>query len=159
MPPFADGSRNRFALGHLLLALPVKNGKFRLLFGGLVEEEFALQRHQRRRRIGRRHEIRQWIAIGQFRLQPRHVELSGHEIDFVMFPFRLVHGRIEFDQGLAGLDHLSVANMDGPHDAGLEWLDDLGTPARNDLAFAEATMSTRPKQAQASAMQNRPTRE
>ena len=59
------------ALGLLLLALPIKNGKFRLLFGGLVEEKLALERHQRRRRIRRRLEIRQWIAIGQCRVQPR----------------------------------------------------------------------------------------
>ena len=70
--------------------------------------------------------------------KPRYVELSGHEIALIMLPLDVIHGLIELDQGLGGLDHLPVADMNGAHDAGLEGLDDLGASARDDLAFRRA---------------------
>ena len=66
----------------------------------------------------------------------------------------LVHGGVELDQRLAGLDRLPVMHMDGANHAGLERLDQLGAAARDDLALREATMSTWPKQAQTSASAN-----
>ena len=64
-----------------------------------------------------------------------------------------LHGGIELDENLAGLDALPVLNVDGAHNAGLERLDDLDAAAGNDLAgrrgddidMAEA----RPEQGQA----------
>src|SRR5262249_37444328 len=40
----------------------------------------------------------------------------------------------ELDQHLPSLNALPVANTDGPHDAGLERLDDFGAPARDDFS-------------------------
>src|SRR5262245_49677125 len=51
-----------------------------------------------------------------------------------MVAFSLVHGRIELDQDLPSLDALPVANMDGPHNTGLERLDDFGAPTRDDFS-------------------------
>ena len=48
--------------------------------------------------------------------------------------FRRVHGRIELDQHVAGLDRLPVLHTDGPHHTGLERLDDLGAAARHDFS-------------------------
>jgi hypothetical protein len=45
-----------------------------------------------------------------------------------------VHGRVELDQNVAGPHGLPVAHVDGVNDTGLEWLDHLGAPARDDLA-------------------------
>ena len=64
-----------------------------------------------------------------------------------------VHGRVEFDQHVARLDLLAVADMDGADDAGLERLDDLGAAARQIWPEAVTTMSTLPKLAQATAKQ------
>ena len=48
--------------------------------------------------------------------------------------FRRVHGRIELDQHVAGLDRLSVLHPNGPHHTCLERLDDLRAAARNDFS-------------------------
>src|SRR5216683_1203544 len=45
-----------------------------------------------------------------------------------------VHRRIELDQHLARLHRVAVMHMDRADDADLEGLDDLGPPARDDLA-------------------------
>jgi hypothetical protein len=47
---------------------------------------------------------------------------------------RRVHGRVEFDQHVAGLDRLPVLHPDRPHDAGLERLHQLGAVARQDFS-------------------------
>ena len=86
-------------------------------------------------RIGGRLEVGQRIvAAGKRRAQPRDVELLGEEIVLQMIAFGRVHGRIELDQHVAGLDRLPVVHMDGAHHPGLERLDDLGAAARHDFA-------------------------
>ena len=73
-----------------------------------------------------------------------------------MVALGLVDGRVELDQHVAGLDALAVLDMDRAHHAGLERLDHLGAPARGrSCRCAVATISTVPRQAQASATQNR----
>ena len=62
-----------------------------------------------------------------------------------------VHRRVELDQHVAGLDRVAVAHVDGAHDPGLERLDHFGAAGGMILPGAVATMSTVPKQAQASA--------
>ena len=52
-----------------------------------------------------------------------------------MFELGVVHGRIELDQNVAGLDALPVTHVDRSHDTSLERLDHLGAAARNDLAL------------------------
>src|SRR5262249_56849838 len=60
---------------------------------------------------------------------PRRDEIAAQ-----MVALGLVHGRIELDQHLAGLDALPIAHMDRAHHSGLERLDDLGAPAGDDLS-------------------------
>ena len=97
---------------------------------------------------------RRVIAGGQRGAQPRDVELLGNEIVAQMIALGGVHGRIELDQDIAGLDALPVLHMDRAHDAGLERLDDLGAAARHDLARRGGDDVDVPEQAQASAAQN-----
>src|SRR5262249_3622870 len=79
--------------------------------------------------------LRYWIVTAaQAGAQAGDVELSRDEIAAQMVAFCLVHGRIELDQHLPSLNALPVANTDGPHDAGLERLDDFGAPARDDFS-------------------------
>ena len=69
--------------------------------------------------------------------------------------FRRVHGRIELDQHVAGLDRLPVLHPNGPHHPGLERLDDLGAAARHDLSGRRRNDVDRaPAEAQTSAAQN-----
>ena len=85
--------------------------------------------------LGRRLELGERIVLsGQGRPQAGDVELSRHQIALQMPELGTAHGRIELDQDVAGLDALTVADMDRTHHAGLERLDDLGAAARNDLA-------------------------
>ena len=124
------------ALGFLLGNLPVDGGKLGILFGGLAEQETAMHLDQRRRRIRRRLERRSRVVLRRQRCtQPGDVELSGDQVAPEMSELRAGHGRIELDQHVARLDGLAVADMDRPHDAGLERLDDLGAAAGNDLAW------------------------
>ena len=44
------------------------------------------------------------------------------------------HGRIEFDEDVARLDALAIADVNGAHDAGLERLYQLDTAAGDDFA-------------------------
>ena len=73
-------------------------------------------------------------SVGQRRLQPRDVELRARSDRFAVPALRVVHGRIELDQHVAGFDRLAVLDVDRAHHAGLERLDDLGAAGRNDLA-------------------------
>ena len=74
------------------------------------------------------------VLSGQGRAQAGDVELSRHQIALQMPELGTAHGRVELDEDVAGLDALTVADMDRAHHAGLERLDDLGAAARNDLA-------------------------
>ena len=77
----------------------------------------------------------QGIGIpAQGRLDPGDIELGADQIVLKMLQLGLIHGGVEFDQNVARLDALAVANMDGPDHAGLERLDDLGTAGGNDLS-------------------------
>ncbi len=129
------GSDNRLQLGLFLLPLAIENGKLGLVLGDRVDEEFALHRDQARRRARRRREAREGIGFVQCRLQPRDIEAGRHEIAGQMPAFRLVDGRVELDEHLAGLHALAVMNMNGAHDAGLERLDQFGATAGDDLAL------------------------
>ena len=62
------------------------------------------------------------------------VKLLGQEVAAQVIAFRGVHGRIELDQHVAGLDRLSVVHPNGAHNPGLERLDDLGAATRHDLS-------------------------
>ena len=67
--------------------------------------------------------------------EPRDVELCRNEISPEMVLFGRGHCRVEFDEALAGFNALSVVNVNGPHDAGIQRLDQLGPAAGNDLAI------------------------
>ena len=81
-----------------------------------------------------------WAANGVPLREPRKPsdpELF-HEITFPagsqMVTIGLVDGRVEFNQYVAGLDLLSIMNMDGTYDPHFKRLDDLGSPGCNDLS-------------------------
>jgi len=50
---------------------------------------------------------------------PHDVELLGQKVVAQVVAFRRVHGRIELDQHVAGLDRLPVLHPDGAHHPGL----------------------------------------
>jgi hypothetical protein len=72
--------------------------------------------------------------LRQCRAQPRDVELGCKEIALLALLVGFRHRRVELDQDVAGLDTLSVANLDGADNARLERLDQLCAPTRHDLA-------------------------
>ena len=92
-------------LGLLLRLLAVERGDLGAVLGHLVEQELTLRRDQRRICVGGRREVgRRIVAAGKCRAQPRDIELLGHEIVVQMIALGRVHGRIELDQHVAGLD-------------------------------------------------------
>src|ERR1700733_10009958 len=87
------------------------------------------------RRALRRVESGEWvIALGERRAEPGNVELGGDEVSLDTVPLSRRHRRIEFDQAFAGAYLLAVMDKDGPHDAGFQRLDQLGSAAGNDLS-------------------------
>jgi hypothetical protein len=101
----------------------------------LVEQELTLGPQQCRVCIvGRREVGKRIVPGGERRAQPRAVELLGEKIAAKVIAVRRVHGRIELDQHVAGLDRLSVLHPNGAHNPGLERLDGLGAAARHDLS-------------------------
>ena len=130
-----DGGRDRGLLGFLLRLLTGECGDLGAVLGHLVKQELALGADQCRVCIGGRREVGGRIfSVGERRAQPGNVELFGEEVIAQAIAFRRVHGRIELDQHVAGLDRLPVLNTNGPHHTGLERLDDLGAAARHDFS-------------------------
>ncbi len=132
---FVDRRLDGFVFGLFLPALMLEDGELVLLLGHLPEEKLTLNRQLRRRRFGRGGEVRQGIAVGQFRLESRHIKLRRHKIALIMPPLGVVHGRIELNKRIASFYRLSVMDMDSTHDAGLERLNHLGMSARNDFSL------------------------
>jgi len=141
-------------LGPALCPLLIEGGELGALLAGLVEQQFALGRQQPHRRAVGRIKGGERIAIGERRVQSRDVELCGDEVALQMAQFGVVDCRVELDQHVACLDRLPVADMDGANDRGLERLHILLRPLGMILPCAEATVSTLPRLAQASAAQN-----
>ena len=73
-------------------------------------------------------------SAAQGSTQPGGTELRRGEVAAQVIALRLVHGRIKFDEYFAGVDALSIADMDRSHDPGLERLDHFGAPARDDFS-------------------------
>jgi hypothetical protein len=95
------------------------------------------------------------VTASQGGPQAGDIELRRGKVAAQMVSFGLIHGRVELDQDLPGLDTLPIAHMDGPHYAGLEGLEHL-RPLGIIFPGAEAMMSTLPRNAQAKARQNSP---
>src|SRR5215472_17319780 len=130
-----DGGGGCGLLGLLLRLLTVERAELGAVLGHLVQQELTMGAQQRRVGIGGRREVgKRIVPGGQRRAQPRPVELLGEEVAAQVIAFRGVHGRIELDQHVAGLDRLSVLHPNGSHNPGLERLDDLGAAARHDLS-------------------------
>ena len=110
----------------LFRALPLQNQKLGALLADLVDEEFALHGDEICRRVRRRLEIFERVAGLQFRLQSRNIQLGGGEIALGVSKVRIVQGLIELNQNLAGLDLLTILDIDRAHHAGLERLNNLG---------------------------------
>ena len=126
---------DRALLGFLLRLLPGERGDLGAVLGHLVEQQLALGTDQCLVRARRRREFgRRIISAGERRTQPCDIELLGEKVIVQVITFRRIHGRIELDQHVAGLDRLSVLHPNGPHHACLERLDDLGAAARNDFS-------------------------
>src|SRR6266436_2749736 len=130
-----DGYRCRGLLGFLLRLLTEERGDLGAMLGHLVLQELTLGSDQFRICIGRRREIsRGIIPAGKRGAQPRDVEPLGEEVVAQVIAFRLVDGRIELDQDVAGVDRLPILYPYGAHDPGLERLDDLDPTARQDFS-------------------------
>ena len=68
------------------------------------------------------------------RLQARDIKLLSGQFFLQAITLGFTNGRIDLDQGIPGLDGLSVLDMDSPDDAGFERLHDLRMAGRDDLA-------------------------
>jgi hypothetical protein len=130
-----DGGRRRGVLGFLLRLLTAECGDLGAVLGHLVEQELTLGAQQCRVCFGGRREVGERIVPGgERRAQPRDVELLGEEVAAQVIAFRGVHGWIELDQHVAGLDRLPILYPNGAHHPGLERLDELGAAARHDFS-------------------------
>ena len=106
------------------------------LLGGLIDQQLALIGDQRRVRISRRVEFGYRVArTAQPGAEPGNVGLGGDEVAVQMLLFGAVHGRVELDQEIAGVDMLAVDHMDRPDNAGVERLDNLAAAAGHDLTL------------------------
>ena len=128
-----DARRSGRPLRFLLALLAFDLGELGILFGALADQELTMHLDLRGACALRRPEGGKRILCER-RTQPRDVELGRDEIALLAFAVGFRHGRIEFDQNVAGLYALPVADVDGANNARLERLDQLGAPARHDLA-------------------------
>ena len=113
-----NGGRGRGLLGFLLRLLTGECSELGAVLGHLVEQKLTLGAEQCRICTGGRREVGHGIVpSGECRAQPRDVELLGEEVVAQVVAFSRVHGRIELDQHIAGLDRLSVLHPNGPHHA------------------------------------------
>ena len=130
-----DGRPGGGVFGLLLRLLPRQGCDLGAMLGDLVLQQLTLGADQYGIGARGRDEVRRMVVTDRKRrAQPRGVELLGEQIILEVVAFGGVDGRIELDQDVAGLNRLPVLHPDGADHAGFERLDDLGTPARHDLA-------------------------
>ena len=126
-----DGCEFGFFLG----PLPVQRRDFRAMLRNLGDQELSRLGDEGRIGIGRRTEGRERIiGIGQRGAQASGIQLCGKQVALQVIDFALEDGRIKLDQYIAGIDVLTIRNVNGTNYAGLERLDDLAVAGRNDLA-------------------------
>src|SRR5215831_19108441 len=127
-----DSGRDRGLLGFFLRLLTGKCRDFGAVLGHLVEQKLTLRADQCRVCVGGWREVGgRIISAVQCRMQSGNIELLGEKVIVKVIAFRRIHGRIELDEHIACLDRLLVLNLNGSHHAGLEWLNNLSTTARN----------------------------
>ena len=132
---FVDRRRRCSLLGFLLRLLTGECGNLGAVLGHLVKQKLTLGGDQIRVGIGGRHEVGHGIiAVGECRAQARDVEPLGEEVVAHVIALRRIHGWIELDQHVAGLDRLPVLHPNGAHDPGLKRLNDLGATTRHDFS-------------------------
>src|SRR5262249_1525822 len=95
------------------------------------------------------------VTAAQGGAQAGDIKLRGGKVAAQSVAFGLVHSRIELDQDLPSLDALPIPHMDGPHYAGLERLDHLGAPARDNFSWCRGddVDLTKPRPGQGQAKQ------
>ena len=74
------------------------------------------------------------IALGKRSGEPGSVEPRRDEVALDMIALGEVHGGIELDENVTGLDGHAIAHVNGAHNSRLERLDGLGAAAGDDLA-------------------------
>ncbi len=125
-----DGGGHPRRLGAFLRHLAIEPGELRLLLGRL---RFHLPARRSHRiaigPLGRRETL---DVAGEQRGQSHHIELVLEEIAAKPGLVGLVRGRVDLDEHIAGNNGLAIRDMDGPHHAGLERLDQLGPAGRDD---------------------------
>ena len=126
------------AFGLLLLDLPVDGCELCQLLDGLGFHRRPRPRHVRSpmRPAGmtRSRGDRSGIETVAQRRKAGDIELARNQILRDMLALGLGHRAVEFDQNLAGRDLVAVLHMDRRYDSGLQRLNGLGAPGRNDLA-------------------------
>ena len=136
-------------------SLSVESSPFGTLLFDLAVQNSALYRNLRRGGAFRRPEAGDRIGVlAQGRPEPRDVELGAREVALKVLQLGFIHGGVEFDQNVAGLDALAITNPDGTHHAGSKGWMTLVRPVGMIFPDAEPTMSIWPNDAQTIARHN-----
>src|SRR5450755_1530641 len=136
---FVDRGRDRGKFGLLLSPLTVKGGTFRTLLFDLMVEKLTLNCNLRRGCARRRPKAGGGIGVStEGCAKPCDVQFGACEIALKVFQLCYIHRGVKFDQNVASLDALTIANSDGANNAGFERLYDLGPASWDDLSRRRA---------------------